>query len=224
MLSAAIYTPLSGKGLQAPSRFPEMKVQTSLPNSPNQQLPPAPWLDLLQTPRAPPDSWTPRLSPAPGRRTHIHKLCYSDMQVREGQSPSLLCINSISPSIVLLNTGGAQQDGKGIKTPRHSLSLCSPFLKQKSEYHLQQVICRPSHSRSARLRKQHTLAGRATTAAGARHKTQRAGTTQSPAQAPKGPRQRGAATSKRGVVGMASPSYTWRKLPPILLIPIRSCS
>lgn len=49
MLRAAIYSPLSGKGAQAPSCFPEMKVQTS--NSPNQQLPPAPWLDPQSSPR-----------------------------------------------------------------------------------------------------------------------------------------------------------------------------
>jgi len=49
--------PPSGKGLQAPSWFPEMKAQTSLPDSPNQQ-------------RAGP----PR-TPAPGQGTPGHKSC-----------------------------------------------------------------------------------------------------------------------------------------------------
>lgn len=155
MLSAAIYTSLSGKGLQAPSWFPEMKVQTSLPNSPNQQLPPAPRLDIPGPPELP---RTPGPH-APAQQTHVHELCCSNRQVRERQSPSLLCINSISLPIALLNTGGA----KAVTTLRHSLSLRSPFLKQKSEYHLQKAICRPSHPQSARLGRQRTLAGRGQT-------------------------------------------------------------
>lgn len=79
MLSAAIYTTLSGNGLQAPSWFPEMKVQTSLPNSPNQQLPPAPRLDIPGPPELP---WTPGPH-APAQQTHIHELCCSNTQVRE---------------------------------------------------------------------------------------------------------------------------------------------
>lgn len=79
VLSAAIYTSLSGKGLQAPSWFPEMKVQTSLPNSPNQQLPPAPRLDIPGPPELP---RTPRPH-APAQQTHVHELCCSNMQVRE---------------------------------------------------------------------------------------------------------------------------------------------
>lgn len=76
VLSAAIYTPLSGKGLQAPGWFPEIKVKARLPDSPNQKLPPAPRQDLLQTLRAPPD-------PVSGQGTHVHKLCCSKTWAEE---------------------------------------------------------------------------------------------------------------------------------------------
>lgn len=133
-----------------------------------------------------PDPRTPHPSPAPGRGTHVHKLCCSAMGLGTGRAQRCCAFTVLPHHRAAQDWGGT---AKGITTPRHPLSLRSPFLGQGSEHHLQPGVCRPSTPGLAGRGRQRTPAGRATTGADTKPRGHKgAGTPQSTARAPKGPR------------------------------------